>query len=243
MNENYTPIEAKVQGDYDTIAQAFFDSRSNMRWPELDAMIAELKPGQKILDIGCGTGRLCKQVEEKSVDYFGVDISSKEIELARQACPAGDFQIASMRNLPFEDETFDVIFHIAALHHLVTKQERLEALAEVYRVLKPGGTFNLTVMGLFQSKFWKLFLNKTKGLQTVPKQERKSFGFFDVFLPWSWESGKTVQRYYHAFRKGELKQLLKQGPLEEISIQFIRNGKVVPFWKAKNIVVRAKKTV
>jgi ubiquinone/menaquinone biosynthesis C-methylase UbiE len=243
MNKDYTPIEQKVQGDYDQIADAFSRSRKDMRWPELDAMIEELNSGDKILDIGCGTGRLCNQVEEKGVEYHGVDISRKELELARKACPAGDFQLATMRNLPFEDETFDVIFHIASLHHLLTKQERLEALGEAYRVLKPGGTFHLTVMGLFQMKFWRLFVKKAQGKATLPEPMKKSVKFFDVFLPWSWESGKKVQRYYHAFRKGELKKLFKQGPLTEISIKFIKNGKVVPFYKAKNIVVHAKKAV
>ncbi len=241
MNENYTPIERKVQGDYDALASAFSESRKEMHWPELDAMIESVEPGQKVLDIACGTGRVCSFFENKGVEYHGIDISAGEISFAKSRCPQGDFKVGSMLDLPYEDATFDAVFHIAALHHLWTKPERLKALDEAFRVLKSGGTLNLTVMGLWQKKYWKLFFHKAAGKQTLPNELKKSVKFKDVFLPWSWKTEEKRQRYYHAFSKPELKRLFKHIAVEQISYKFIANNKEVPFWKAKNLVVIATK--
>ena len=243
MNSNYTPIERKVQADYDKIADAFYDSRKDMHWPVIDEMIGEVERGQKVLDIGCGIGRLCRQMESKGVEYHGIDISSKEISIARKSCPGGEFVIGSMLELPYEDESFDVVFHIASLHHLLNKPERIRALAEALRVLKKGGQFNLTVMGLWQKKYWNLFFNKTKGKLTLPTEQQKQIKFSDVFLRWSWRSEETIYRYYHAFSKGELKKLFKGLSLADFEIKFMANGKKVPWYKGKNLVVKGRKAV
>lgn len=241
MNTNYTPIERKTQEDYNKVAGAFYDSRKQMHWPELDKMLAEVKSGQKVLDIGCGTGRVCVQLEEKGIDYFGIDISEAEIALAKKACPKGDFQTGSMMNLPYKNEEFDVVFHIAVLHHLLTKPERAKAVSEAFRVLKPGGQLNIMVMGLWQKKYWKLFFSKQKGRASMPAQQRSLVSFKDLFLPWSWKTPETVYRYYHAFSKPELKQLFRGMKFTNFQIYFVRNGKRVPFWKGKNLVVTLKK--
>lgn len=243
MNENYTPIERKTQGDYNKIADAFFTSRKQMRWPELDAMLEEVKPGQQVLDIGCGTGRVCNQLEATGVDYFGIDISEAEIALAKEGCPQGDFRTGSMLALPYEDNSFDVVFHIAVLHHLLTEPERVQAIQEAMRVLKPGGRLNLMVMGLWQKRYWKLFFQKQEGKQSLPAMQQKQVKWSDVFIPWSWKTPEKVYRYYHAFRKRELKKLFSGMRFTHFEIFFVANGKRVPFWKAKNLVVRLRKGV
>ena len=92
MNKNYTSIEAKLQYDYDAIADSFSKSRYNMHWPEVDEMLDKIKAGSKVLDLGCGTGRICRFLFEKQVDYLGVDISDKMIQHAIESCPSGKFE-------------------------------------------------------------------------------------------------------------------------------------------------------
>ena len=227
MTINYTPIERKVQADYDAIAASFGESRRNLHWAEVDQMLADIKPGETILDVGCGTGRLCSFVQDKHVDYIGVDISQKMLEVAKRDCAQGKFLQASMLRLPFTDHTFDRVFSIAALHHLATADERLAALRESVRVLKPGGKLYLTVMGLWLPRYWK----------------NRQGAFNEVSLPWIKQAGVNVDRYYHAFTKRELRRLLRQAGflLERLSYQ--RDGKTASWLWGKNLVAVADKVI
>lgn len=243
MNEKLTGMEAKMQADYDAIAQPFQASRQDMHWPELDEMIALVKPGSAVLDIGCGTGRLCAQLHDKNVLYTGVDISAEQLNQAQKTCPSGKFVQATMTHLPVDDQSQDYVFMIASMHHLVGKDEREQAAKEATRVLKKGGTLFVTVMGLWQKKYWPLFLNKKSGLQTLPTQEQTNIKATDIFVPWRWKTEAPIHRYYHAFRKRELKNLFHRRELNVYDCNYIRDGVKTAPWKAKNIVLHGQKMV
>lgn len=232
-----------MQADYDTIAEAFSESRADMHWPELDDMISRVDEGSAVLDIGCGTGRLCSQLADKNVHYTGVDISKEQLTKAQQTCPAGEFWQATMTKLPFENQRFDTVFMIASLHHVMTNEQRQQAVNEALRVLKSGGNLYVTVMGLWQKKYWPLFFTKKAGLQTMPARERGSITFTDIFLPWSWKSEAPVYRYYHAFRKSELKNLFDQTNTNIYRCEYVRDNRKTMPWHAKNIVLYAQKMV
>lgn len=74
----------KTKRDYDIIAADFSASR-RYPWPEMKEMAKRVKPGSKVIDIGCGNGRLLSVLGGKKVKYLGMDFSKKLIELARQA--------------------------------------------------------------------------------------------------------------------------------------------------------------
>ena len=96
--------------------------------------------GLKVLEVGCGLGTDGAQFAEAGADYTGIDLTDAAVELARKRFElfdlSGKFQTADAENLPFEDNTFDVVYSHGVLHH--TPDTR-QALREIHRVLRPGG--------------------------------------------------------------------------------------------------------
>ena len=109
--------------------------------------LARLKPGESVLDVGCGTGTLAiaaKRHVGSAGKVYGIDASPEMIARARKkakkTAAAVDFENAFVENLPFRDANFDVVLSTTMLHHLPDKGRR-QCLREVGRVLKPGGRF------------------------------------------------------------------------------------------------------
>ena len=114
--------------------------------------MAKLRPGFRILDLGCGTGTLAimaKRAEPKMYT-FGVDGFPAAIEIARRkAARAGvavEFHLGLAQQLPYRDRCFDRVLSTLTFHHL-TRQGKIEALAEIVRVLKPGGELHVADFG------------------------------------------------------------------------------------------------
>jgi len=97
---------------------------------------AKAKPGDKILEIGCGTGLFTKKFYEATKsDITAIDISEDLLNEARKSVPSVNFQKGDAMQLGFENNFFDIVFGSSVLHHL----EFEKSLKEIYRVLKPGG--------------------------------------------------------------------------------------------------------
>src|SRR5262249_39834443 len=93
------------------------------------------KPGERILDLGCGDGVLTKKLVDLGCDVVGVDSSPAQVEAAKKL-GLNAFAI-SAEDLPYTEE-FDAVFSNAALHWIKNADVML---AEVYRSLGPGGRF------------------------------------------------------------------------------------------------------
>ena len=105
--------------------------------PELDR-VSRLTPHGRVLDVGSGNGRDARLLSARGYRVTGVDISPALLELARAACPAAEFQLGSVYELPFADASFDLVWAAAIILHL-PKRSAPAALAELRRVLRPGG--------------------------------------------------------------------------------------------------------
>lgn len=126
--------------------------------------MSELTGNETVLDIGSGTGTYAQMMADQlpNGEVYGIDISEKMINYAQnKAEKAGydiNYQLGNATNLPFEDNSFDVVSSTLLFPYL-DSQETIQTLDEVYRVLKPGGKFVSYDMVEFPSGF---FFDKLK---------------------------------------------------------------------------------
>ena len=116
-----------------------YDNKHSFVW-KLAGGVLELlapKPGERILDLGCGTGHLTGKIAEAGADVVGVDRSPEMIVQAREQYPALRFEVMDARELQLEGP-FDAVFSNATLHWI---HEPERVIAGVARLLKPGGRF------------------------------------------------------------------------------------------------------
>ena len=99
--------------------------------------LLDIKPGEHILDLGCGTGYLTDQIAVKGAVATGIDYSPEMIKKAEQTYPSINFGVADAGNFSFA-EPFDAIFSNAALHWVKNQDDMMKS---VYDNLKPGGRF------------------------------------------------------------------------------------------------------
>lgn len=95
------------------------------------------QPGERILDLGCGTGALTAEIAGRGADILGVDSSENMISQATKKFPALKFEALDAKELPFRAE-FDAVFSNAVLHWI---PEAEQVIAGVARALRPGGRF------------------------------------------------------------------------------------------------------
>jgi SAM-dependent methyltransferase len=102
---------------------------------------------ERVLEIGCGSGSDLLQFAKHGAVATGIDLTEKHIELARRLVGSlAAVHRADARHLPFEDESFDYVYSHGVLHH---SDEPEKIAYEIFRVLRPGGRFNVHVYALW----------------------------------------------------------------------------------------------
>jgi 2-polyprenyl-3-methyl-5-hydroxy-6-metoxy-1,4-benzoquinol methylase len=117
-------------------------SRGTAAWyvePVLNSLLPDLKPGARVLDIGCGNGYLAGQFLERGCRVVGIDPSESGIRVAREAHPRGRFEVACVAADPLAqlgEQPFDLVISVEVIEHLYAPATWAEAC---FRALRPGG--------------------------------------------------------------------------------------------------------
>jgi trans-aconitate 2-methyltransferase len=116
-----------------------YDDKHAFVWKHGAALLELLEPraGERILDLGCGTGHLAAQLDAAGLKVVGIDSSPEMVAQARQSYPHIPFEVADARAFAFA-EPFDAVLSNAVLHWV---REPEPVVACVARALKPGGRF------------------------------------------------------------------------------------------------------
>jgi ubiquinone/menaquinone biosynthesis C-methylase UbiE len=94
-------------------------------------------PGSKVLDAGCGTGEMAARLAERGYEVWGVDIAEPMVRYASYHHKSGRFRVGDVERIPFDDNTFDAVVCLGVIEYLANDEQ---ALSEIRRVLKPGGS-------------------------------------------------------------------------------------------------------
>jgi ubiquinone/menaquinone biosynthesis C-methylase UbiE len=145
VNESGAPV-----ADYDSFAAAYSAQNENNLFnayyerPEMIRLAGDVA-GLEILDAGCGSGPLTEALRAKDAVVFGFDLSPAMVELARERLGAdADVRVADLgAPLPYPDERFDLVAASLSLHYV---EDWASALAELRRVLKPGGRLLVSII-------------------------------------------------------------------------------------------------
>ncbi len=178
---------------FDSIAE-HFDRTRNRPWKEV---VEFLKAGSgMLLDMGCGNGRHSKVALEQGYEVVGLDASKKLLDICRNKIDSMEWVMGDVKELPFDDRTFERIICIAVIHHL--KSDRVSCVKEIKRVLKPRGEALISAWAREHERW------------DIEEDER------DVIVPWHLEDETVVQRFYHLYTLKELEDEVKRGGLKVI---------------------------
>jgi SAM-dependent methyltransferase len=101
-------------------------------------------PGQRVLDIGCGSGVFLRAAADRGATVYGLDASEALLEIARKRVPGADLRVGDMQFLPYEDDCFDVV---TGFNSFFFAADMVAALREAGRVARPGAPVVIQVWG------------------------------------------------------------------------------------------------
>lgn len=222
-------IMKTTKNTYNLIGSEFSDTRDRI-WPEMEELVNKyVKKGDKVLDVGCGNGRLLEVLPK--VEYLGVDASDELIAQSKKklrikpaplrlAGPGNyelriekiDFKKLDILELNKLDGEFDIVFCFASFNHIAGKEFKLKVLNDIRNLLKPGGLLIMTNWNMWQ---WGVKKNIWKS---------KKIGLKDVMTTWkSGDGKKSGEIYYRVFTRGELKRLLRRSGFKVLENYISKN--------------------
>jgi len=209
------------QKTYDRVAEEYAETRKKewRMWEEIFSIFNfqfSIFEYLKVLDLGCGSGRLLDYLERDfkgKFEYVGVDYAKKMIRVAKKRHPEDEnvkFQIAQIgfkSMSKFKAKSFDLVTMIASYHHVFRRVERVDLLKGIKRILKPGGSLLITVWVINREYFGDTTDPGSKEGKQSPGSKIKRIDF----------QGKP--RYYILLGKKQLERELSE-VFDEVEVRF-----------------------
>lgn len=142
-NDSSAPVIDSGQTDFDSVADAYDESlplhvMDHYLEKRSGYIRKNIAPG-KIVDVGCGTGVLAARLSDDGYDVTGVDPFRGMLKYVKQRRPDLNAVHAFGEHLPFADNSFDLSYCVAVMHHVAAPEAVRATLLEMVRVVKPGG--------------------------------------------------------------------------------------------------------
>jgi len=190
-------------GDYDNVGKAEADLLEEIG----------LAPGQLVIDLGCGSGRLSTQLAKRygpEIKYVGIDVVPELIAFARErAEPSYDFHLTDGTHIPATDASADIVLAFSVMTHLRTKDAK-RYIREAHRALKYGG---LLVFSFLESREGKLAYFKRKIVERVERAAVEThFQSAKIVTSWADQFGFAVQSIIPPDRIGQNVAVLQKKP-------------------------------
>lgn len=228
----------KVRDFYNETGEYFSKTRQksygiegDFNWPYVSRELSTLKKGDRVLDLGCGNGRLVSGLQS-GIEYLGVDFSNTLVGEAKKQYKDRKFVVGDIskketyRNIG----KFDQIYCLATLHHIPTKKDQIKTLKYASEHLKKNGKLIITVWNLVQMRYLSEHLKSLR---------LKSQNIRWVGIPFQ---SKNL-RYCFTFDKRYMANLLMKSGYEVDKMMYVdREGEKVDFLHGRDLMVVARRS-
>ena len=159
----------------------------------LDKIAEDVNAGDITLEVACGAGLVALKIAHRASNIYAIDISEPMVDEAKEKMKAKEinnieFSVEDAYSLPFDNEMFNTVICNSALHNMINPQK---ALSEIKRVLKPDGRLIATIVGIGESRKFKLAMSVYKFFTAFPVFHKLNL---DEFANMISESGFTVAK-------------------------------------------------
>jgi ubiquinone/menaquinone biosynthesis C-methylase UbiE len=185
------------------IYEEFFVPALFIDWPARVLAAADVQAGDRVLDIACGTGILAREAKRfvgASGSVVGIDINEGMLDVARSKSLDIRWETAAAESLPFESVSFD---RVVSQFGLMFFQNPTQAIAEMHRVVRPGGKVGVAVWASLEA---------TPGYAAVAKMLTELFGT---------EVARSIEAPYSLGETQALKSLFNLAGVDELTIQTV----------------------
>lgn len=152
---HFQSVYSKSENQLTKKEKAFITGRK-MVLKELEALLASIPKGSKVLDIGCGTAHLTHWIKEKGFEVYGIEPSEDMYNYAVKNFPDINIVRGVGSQLPYENNSFDLVVAFEVLRY-IDPEENEKVYKEVHRVLKKDGQFFITQVNLFSTDMYYFF--------------------------------------------------------------------------------------
>lgn len=228
---------------YRKISQPFSDTRNRV-WTDCKAFDRIVKAGSRVLDAGCGNGKLVPWLADKHLaTYVGVDLNPHFIGIAKERYAQEKYHffegdlLALDRHPSLSSSVFDVALCIAVLHHFSSERMRLTVLKNLRSRLPAGGVLAMTNWNFFQivgasKSVWKQAMRRTT--EQALYAQFPDMSWRDLLTHWKGADRDEIL-YYHAFTPTEINRLCVRAGFTHVRSWYGSYGEQAHWWNGRNI--------